>query len=86
MLALDIFHHFLKTKDAYYSFLNFLSRIKANCIFFEPHNPSDTNMKDSFINYEPADFAKLITSKCGMRSCELIGYSQDGRHIYMLKK
>jgi len=86
VLALNIFHHFLKTKDTYLRFLDLLSRIKTKVIFFEPHDPHDKQMEGSYENYEPLQFAELITSKCGMSSCELIGHAQDGRDIYMLKK
>jgi hypothetical protein len=86
VLALNIFHHFLKTKDTYYLFLDLLNRIKTKVMFFEPHCPQENQMEKSFKNYEPLQFAQLIASNCDLNSYKLIGRVENGRNIYMLKK
>lgn len=86
VLALNIFHHFLKEKSTYLRWLDLLDRIDAEVIVFQAHCSEEEQMKGSYMNYEPAEFANVISKKCGMKQINEVGRSADGRAIYILQK
>ena len=85
VLALNIFHHFLKKKELYIQFKDFLNKLNCNILFFQAHNPNEGQMRDAYINYAPEDFAGFIKVCLKMKTCEIIGETGT-RNIYMLKK
>jgi hypothetical protein len=84
VLALNIFHHFLKSELTYRHFIDLLARLKTDLMFFQPHLPSDPQMKDAYVNYDCDDFAKLVARHSRLARYELIGRDQDERPIYKL--
>lgn len=86
VLALNIFHHFLKDEFKYHRWLDFLERLDTKVFFFEPHLPNEEQMKGSYINYEPEEFANVIAERCRMKRVHEIGRSTDGRPLYVLYK
>jgi hypothetical protein len=86
ILALNIFHHFLKDKFRYYRWLDFLERLDTKVIYFEPHLSNEEQMRGSYINYEPEEFANVIAKRCKMKRVQEIGHSTDGRPFYVLYK
>ncbi len=50
VLALNIFHHFLKTKEDYDRLVELLGRLKMKRMFFEPHCPDEAQMQGSYKN------------------------------------
>ena len=72
-LALNIFHHFIKTKSAFDSLVDFLNRLDSKIIFFQTHNPKEGQMAGSFLNFEPDEFADFVRETAGMTNFERIG-------------
>ena len=85
VLALNIFHHFIKDRRSHEKLLRLLSNVEAKVMFFEPHHPGEEQMKGSYRNYEPDEFALLVAGACRLVR-QRIGQAPDGRPIYMLTK
>lgn len=86
VLALNIFHHFLKKQDLHERLIRFLSRLEAGTMFFEPHLPGEPQMAGSFRNYGPEEFAEFIKEHGRFGSSEQIGVALDGRSLFMLRR
>jgi len=86
ILALNIFHHFLKTSQLYENFLCLLKGLDMDILFFESHKTSEQQMKQSYRNFEPDEFVKFIIQYTKLNQSKFIGYASDGRPIYKLWK
>jgi len=86
VLALNIFHHFLKKQDDYNMLVGFLQRMDMKMMFFEPYRTSEGQMINAYRNYEPDEFVRFILSHSGLNHADLIGEAEDGRPIYKLWK
>lgn len=84
VLALNIFHHFLKKEETYRQFVDFLAALKTDLMFFQPHQPSEPQMRGAYVNYDCDDFAKLVAKHSRLATHELIGWDHDQRPIYKL--
>ncbi len=86
VLALNIFHHFLKTKSDYDALIGLLKRIDMDTMIFEPHLTTEPQMKNAYRNYVPEEFLNFIIKNSCLNHYTLIGTAEDGRSIYKLCK
>jgi Methyltransferase domain len=84
MLALNIFHHFLKTKDLYDKFVGLLEGLQTRELFFEPHLPEERQMRDAYRNYPPEEFVDFLLRHSGLTKAETLGLTKSGRPLYRL--
>ncbi len=84
VLALNIFHHFLKTKQAYAKFLELLNNIKTKELFFESHLQEEPQMRGAYKNYSPEEFVRLILDNTTLSKAEFLSKAKDGRSLYKL--
>jgi hypothetical protein len=84
VLALNIFHHFLKDERTFRQLADFLHRLQAGTLFFQPHLEDEEQMRDSYANMPPADFAAWVAEHGGFSSHSLIGQAGDGRPLFKL--
>jgi hypothetical protein len=87
VLALNIFHHFLKTQATHDRLLEFLGRLDADVIVFEPHrHDPPAQMRDAYLNPAPDEFVALVMRHARMTSSECLGAASDGRLLYKLTR
>jgi 2-polyprenyl-3-methyl-5-hydroxy-6-metoxy-1,4-benzoquinol methylase len=86
VLALNIFHHFLKRETLYKKLTKFLNTLDASIMFFEPHCPEEPQMKGAFKNYGPQEFTEFVKSQGRFRTHERIGVSADARPLFKLAR
>jgi hypothetical protein len=86
VLALNIFHHFLKKKQSHEQLIDFLETLSTNFMFFQPHLPSEPQMIGAYRNYECDEFANFVSKHSSLTHCALLGKDTDGRPIYKLYK
>jgi len=86
VLALNIFHHFLKREDVYQALVNFLQRMDMSMMIFQPHHTSEPQMAGAYRNYEPDEFVQFILRNSSLNHFKPIGEANDGRRIYMIWK
>jgi hypothetical protein len=84
VLALNIFHHFLKDEASYLKLVNLLKNLKAGAMYFEPHCPGETQMENVYKNYSEEEFVEFILKSSKFSQAKLIGRAKDNRGIYKL--
>ncbi len=85
VLALFIFHHFLKKKNTYLNLIKLLNRLDIKEMFFGAHNPKELQNINGYINYNPEEFVNFIIENSCLNKYELIGIIKNHRrHIYKL--
>ncbi|TKJ32798.1 MAG: hypothetical protein CEE38_22195 [Planctomycetes bacterium B3_Pla] len=86
VFALNIFHHFLKTKDAYEELVALLGRMDTDMMFFEPHHTSEPQMIGAYRNYGPDEFVQFLLQHTNLTNSGHIATAEDKRPIYKLWK
>ena len=84
VLALNIFHHFLKTESNFNKFRQLLAKLKVKMIYFEPHLYHEEQMKDSYVNFTEDEFIRFIQAHTFLNNFEIVHEASDGRHVYKL--
>lgn len=84
VLALNIFHHFMKTRTDYDRLIALLRRLEPRQIFFEPHRTDEPPMQGAYANLEPDAFVKFVQTHSGLTRADFIHTAPDGRRIYSL--
>jgi len=84
VLALNIFHHFLKRESSYQKLIQLLKRIKAKELFFETHNSNEAQMKGAYKNYSPEEFVEFILKNSCFSKSQFIFSLENGRRLYKL--
>jgi len=85
VLALNIFHHFLKKKVRYDSFLPFLDRLDCKTMIFQAHRSEEPQMNESYKNMGPEEFAEFVATQAGLPKVEEIGV-YGRRKIFRLSR
>jgi len=84
VLALYIFHHFLKTEADYNRLVEFLSHLDMKVLILGAHNMGEEQMKGSYKNYTPLEFVEFIIENSCLSNSKLLTETDDGRFLYML--
>jgi SAM-dependent methyltransferase len=84
VLALNIFHHFIKTQDGYEKLHQFMNNIQIGTLFFEAHLPEEPQMQNVFLNPTPNEFVQLLKDWGGFERVMPIYTATDGRKMFML--
>jgi len=86
VLALNIFHHFLKDKVLYKRLIVLLKRLKMKEMYFQAHSPTDFLNKKFYKNYSPEEFVDFIVRNSCLKNAKLIfeDKEQKGRKLYKL--
>lgn len=83
ILALNIFHHFLKEKESYYKLRKLLGRLKAKEMYFQTYEPEEIKTKGRYKNYSPKEFVNFIIKNSNLTKADCIGEVR-GSKIYKL--
>jgi hypothetical protein len=86
VLALNIFHHFLKTETSFSQFKSLLKNLKTRELFFEPHLHDEIQMKNAYINLNETEFVDFILDHASLNKAKLIFTDPSGRQIFKLSK
>ena len=84
VLAVNIFHHFIKTEAGFNKLRAFVQRLRSDVMFFEPHHPADPQMHTGFANPTPEEFTRMIVEWGGFKRHTSIYTAADGRTIFKL--
>ena len=80
VLALNVFHHFIKRKRNYDKLVEFLGRLRCKVMYFEP----GSNDRDSYKNYSDEDFVNFVLRNSSLNHSRLLGPTKVGRNLYLL--
>jgi hypothetical protein len=86
VLALNIFHHFLKTREDYEALVQLLSRLQMNYMYLETHDPDEPQMVGAYRNYTSEQYVQFILDHSNLTTARLIGDTEPGRKLYLLSK
>lgn len=86
VLALNIYHHFLKSELLYSCLVEFLQRLNTQVLILQTHLPEERLIEGAFRNYGPEEFAIFVQRHTRLEAVRYIGMAKDGRSIYMLHK
>ena len=86
VLALNIFHHFLKTKALFSQFIDLLKNLKTNELFFEPHIQREYQMKGAYVNFAENEFVNFLMRHASLEKSEIIYHDKNGRNVFKLSK
>ena len=84
VLALFIFHHFLKRRNTYFNLVKLLNRIKVKELFFGAYNPSSFRNPKVYKSYTPDQFVNFILENSCLNKAKFIGKTKKGRCLYKL--
>jgi len=84
VLALSVFHHFLKRKNMYFNLLNLLERLKVKEFFFEPHKLRELSKETAYKYLSPVQFVNFIIKNSCLNKVKFIGKTEKGRSLYRL--
>ncbi|MDP1774318.1 MAG: methyltransferase [Methylobacter sp.] len=84
VLALNIFHHFIKTQDGYEKLRQFMNNVRIGTLFFEAHLPGEAQMQEVFFNPAPDEFAQLLKDWGRFERAVPIYTADDGRTMFKL--
>ena len=84
VLALNVFHNYLKTKDTYSNLINFLKRLKVKELIFGTHNLKEFKKNEVYRNYNPDQFVNFILENSCLNKAKYIGKTKTGRALYKL--
>lgn len=85
VLALNIFHHFIKTEETYYKLIDLLKSLDMKVMFFQPPLPDTPQMQGAYRNFACDEFADFILENSNLNEATYIGEAEGGRPIYRLR-
>ncbi len=83
VIALNIFHHFLKQEARYNKFIQFLSRLQCQTMIYQSHNLNEGQMKNAYKNFSDDDFCKFIIDNSTLTEWKQIA-TYSNRNIYLI--
>jgi 2-polyprenyl-3-methyl-5-hydroxy-6-metoxy-1,4-benzoquinol methylase len=86
VLALNIFHHFTKTKSLFCSFQEFLHNLRTDLLFLSTAHPTSQQMENAYRKYSEPQFAKFVLQHTDLNKCKQIFTGRYGRSLYKLSK
>ncbi|MBU1044130.1 MAG: methyltransferase domain-containing protein [Candidatus Omnitrophica bacterium] len=85
VIALSIFHWFIRKKDTFQKFKIILSNLKMKEMFFQSHSQNHTLMQNAYCNFSPEDFVNFIIENSCLDAFKLIGV-ENNRKIFKIYK
>lgn len=87
VIALSIFHHFIKTEELFKKFKTFLNSLDTEMIVFESHIFEEEQMNWSYKNFKANDFAEFIKKETWLNNIINIWESEKKwREIFIIYK
>lgn len=86
VIALSIFHHFIKTEDGSGKLRSMLGRLQIERLYFEPHQSTEPQMQGAYMNPAPEEFARLIATWSGLNTIEPLYTGNDDRKLFALQR
>ncbi|MFX1363428.1 MAG: hypothetical protein ACFFCE_10440 [Promethearchaeota archaeon] len=84
VLALYIFHHFLKRKNTYLSLIKLLKRLKVKEFYFGAYNPEEYRKAKVYCRYTPEQFVNFIIKHSCLNKAQLLTKFEDGRTLFKI--
>lgn len=86
ILALNIFHHFLKKESLFNELKKMLNNLDLDLMFFEAHRYNEPQMNGAYVNFTEDEFVDFILKNTVLTKSEIIYTSKNGRKVFKLSK
>jgi hypothetical protein len=80
VLALNIFHHFVKTQHDYEQLVEFLGKIRCRAMYFEPQQI----LRDTYKSFSDEEFVNFVIDSSVLNHSRFLGHAKEGRDVYLL--
>ncbi|MBC3765020.1 ParB N-terminal domain-containing protein [Neptunicella marina] len=84
VLALNIFHHFIKTQELHQQLITLLANLQIHEMFLQTHSPDEPQMANAFRNYAGEQFAQFVIDHSCLNQFEVIANLSNGRKLFRL--
>lgn len=84
VLAIDVFHYFLKTESLFVGFIKFLKSLKTKSLIFRHNIGQDMYTERSFRHFKPSEFVNIISENTALKRSEVIAKEKDEGPLYCL--
>ena len=85
VLALSVFHHYLKDKFLYEKLKIFLNNLNTKILILETHNIKEKQMRNSYKNFTSKEFVNFIKIEGNFKKIKKLGVIGE-RTLFILKK
>ncbi len=86
VLAINIFHHFIKTESGFRGLERLLGGVKMRTMFFQPHKTGEPQMAGAFAKFSSEEFVTFVRERSGFSSAAPIFTASDGRSVFKLSR
>lgn len=83
VLALNIFHHLVRTRDDHDQLVQFLQKLNCQALYFEP---DDNAGIEAYRQFSEAEFVDFILTHTGLQKAQYLGRAKEGRGLYLLTR
>jgi SAM-dependent methyltransferase len=84
VLALNIFHHFLKERETFEKFVEWLRALNMDSMILEPHCTDEQQMTGAYRNFPEREFVEFVLANSVLGHAEVVHRCEDRRPIYRL--
>ncbi|HXV99379.1 MAG TPA: class I SAM-dependent methyltransferase, partial [Anaerolineae bacterium] len=84
VLALAIFHHFIKAESTLAQLKNLLANLKIGELYFQPPQRWDPQMRGAYWNPSEEEFVAFILEYSNLKQATYLGRQAGGRSFYRL--
>jgi len=86
VLALNIFHHFIKSEEQHEQLVTLLQNLNADVLYLQTHNPEEPQMKGAFKNYDSNEFSGFVMQHGQFTESVVLQEYDNGRVLFKLSK
>lgn len=86
VMAMNIFHHFLKDEALYDQLCTFLDNLNTKVMFFQPHTDEEWQMQGIYKSMSSEELVQFVADRSRLPNITKIGADSDGRVMYKLEK
>ncbi len=86
VMAMNIFHHFLKDKTLFDQLCKFLDALNTDVMFFQPHTDAEWQMQGIYKSMTSEELVQFVADRARLPVVTKIGADSDGRVMYKLEK
>lgn len=84
VIALNIFHHFMKTRETFEKFDAFLRRLKCRMMIYQAHDPAEPQMEGAYRNMAPEEAVRFLSERLSLPRFVEIGSHRKRRKVFNL--
>jgi hypothetical protein len=84
VLAFNTFHRYLRTKESFDKFAEFLKNLPIGELYFEPNDRDDPLLHGAYKRFCRDEFVAFLLSTTGLKTATLLGVMNDGKPLFKL--